>query len=71
MHNFDIGELALFKSPVCQKGLLCLIISIDKIYNIPTADYFIQYNLFCPESIYKFRIWNSSCKNSSKLEKVN
>ena len=71
MAELAVGELVLFKSPMYQKGLLCLIISIERIYNIPTKDYFLQYNLFCPASIHKFRIWNSSCKNSSKLEKVN
>ncbi len=71
MHDIAVGEIVLFKSPVYRKGLLCLIISIDKIYNIPTKDYFLQYSLFCPESIHKFRFWNSSCKNSSKIEKVN
>ena len=70
MNSLGVGDIVLLVNNN-TKDLLCLIISAERIYNIPTEDHFFQYHLFCPESTYKFRVWNSSCKNSSRLEKVN
>ena len=69
MDNLEVGDIVLLKSR--KYSLLCLIISAERIYNIFTEDHFFQYHLFCAESPFKFRVWNSSCKNSSELEKVN
>ncbi len=70
MHNLEVGDIVLLINNH-TKSLLCLIISAERIYNIPTEDHFFQYHLFCAESPNRFRVWNSSCKNSSRLRKVN
>lgn len=71
MTNLSVGDIVLFKSSFCQKDLLCLIINVENIYNIPTENRFLQYHLFSPESTHKFIVWNNSCKSSSSLERIN
>jgi hypothetical protein len=71
MNNISVGDLIKYKSYVYPKGLICLVVKLDRIYNIPTKNYFEQYTLYCSNTKHKFRIWNSTCKNSSSLEKVN
>ena len=64
MSNLSVGDIVLFK--FVQDDLICLIINVKSIYNIPTEDRFLQYHLFNPEYINKFIVWN----NASKLERI-
>ena len=64
MSNLSVGDIVLFK--FVQDDLICLIINVKSIYNIPTEDRFLQYHLFSSEYINKFIVWNSS----SKLERI-
>ena len=65
MSNLSVGDIVLFKFG--QDNLICLIINVKSIYNIPTEDRFLQYHLFSPEYTNKFIVWN----NASKLERIN
>jgi alpha-mannosidase len=68
--DFSVGCLVNLVTRSNTKKILCLILSIKRIYNIPTEDYFFQYKLFCANSKIKIRIWNNTGNNITSLIKV-
>jgi hypothetical protein len=68
--DLSVGCLVNLVTRSNTKKILCLILSVERIYNIPTEDYFFQYKLFCVNSQIKIRIWNSTRNNITSLIKV-
>lgn len=68
--DLSVGCLANLVKRSNTKKILCLILSIERIYNIPTEDYFFQYKLFCANSQIKIRTWNNTKNNITSLIKV-